>query len=267
MIYLNVPFDQKDIAKSMGARWDPEKKLWYSPDESFKTLIETFGGSLATSATTSKTPKKIKVTINKKQETSTINIKNLDFTNGQPLYVELIPKNNNLEFHSLSRSLPKNDYYLLKTTICKALGYECQICSLDCSQLDSEDKRMYLCERWNFNTKNNTITLNKIIGICNKCMSTTRLKDKHIALKHLMETNEISEADAKQHISNAFILWKKRNEIVWTLDISLLESIGIKWEQERRPDIKENNVDVKDDSIKKISIRKRNVNSPMCLID
>ena len=29
-IYLNVPFIKKDHAKKLGARWDPQKKKWYS---------------------------------------------------------------------------------------------------------------------------------------------------------------------------------------------------------------------------------------------
>ena len=28
-IYLNVPFEEKDKSKSMGAKWDPKKKKWY----------------------------------------------------------------------------------------------------------------------------------------------------------------------------------------------------------------------------------------------
>ena len=28
---LQVPYAQKDEAKAMGARWDPEKRLWYVP--------------------------------------------------------------------------------------------------------------------------------------------------------------------------------------------------------------------------------------------
>lgn len=27
--YLNVPFREKEEAKKMGARWDPERKKWY----------------------------------------------------------------------------------------------------------------------------------------------------------------------------------------------------------------------------------------------
>ena len=28
---LNVPFDEKDAAKALGARWDPTRKKWYVP--------------------------------------------------------------------------------------------------------------------------------------------------------------------------------------------------------------------------------------------
>lgn len=33
MIYLNVPYAQKDQAKSLGARWDPIARKWYIPEE------------------------------------------------------------------------------------------------------------------------------------------------------------------------------------------------------------------------------------------
>ena len=29
--YLNVPYAEKDTAKSLGAKWDPAKKKWYAP--------------------------------------------------------------------------------------------------------------------------------------------------------------------------------------------------------------------------------------------
>ena len=44
MIFLNVAYAQKDHAKSLGAKWDAQKKKWYAPDESFKELIDTYGG-------------------------------------------------------------------------------------------------------------------------------------------------------------------------------------------------------------------------------
>lgn len=32
MVYLDVPYAEKDEAKALGAAWDPVKKKWYVPD-------------------------------------------------------------------------------------------------------------------------------------------------------------------------------------------------------------------------------------------
>lgn len=46
-VYLSVPFAQKEIAKSLGARWDSEKKLWYSDSDSnnMSELLSRFQSS------------------------------------------------------------------------------------------------------------------------------------------------------------------------------------------------------------------------------
>jgi hypothetical protein len=36
---LNVPFHEKDEAKAVGARWDPQRKLWYAPDSTDTTPL------------------------------------------------------------------------------------------------------------------------------------------------------------------------------------------------------------------------------------
>ena len=39
-IYLNVPYDEKDEAKKMGAKWDKSKKRWYiEPKNRFKVQM------------------------------------------------------------------------------------------------------------------------------------------------------------------------------------------------------------------------------------
>ena len=37
---LNVPFEEKDEAKELGARWDPEIKKWFIPKENDATPFE-----------------------------------------------------------------------------------------------------------------------------------------------------------------------------------------------------------------------------------
>ena len=43
-VYLKVAYDNKDDAKIMGARWNPEKKQWYAPNNSakYKELIKKY---------------------------------------------------------------------------------------------------------------------------------------------------------------------------------------------------------------------------------
>ncbi len=38
--YMDVPFAKKDLAKKLGARWDPGKKKWYATTLSMKEVIE-----------------------------------------------------------------------------------------------------------------------------------------------------------------------------------------------------------------------------------
>ena len=31
-VYLNCPFDEKDLCKGAGGRWDPDMRMWYVPE-------------------------------------------------------------------------------------------------------------------------------------------------------------------------------------------------------------------------------------------
>lgn len=41
-IYFKIPYAQKDEGKRLGARWDPEKKLWYGNSDNEKRLMDHF---------------------------------------------------------------------------------------------------------------------------------------------------------------------------------------------------------------------------------
>ena len=40
MLFLTVPFAEKDQAKALGARWNAAQKKWYVPDGANSTLFE-----------------------------------------------------------------------------------------------------------------------------------------------------------------------------------------------------------------------------------
>ena len=55
--FLTVPFAEKDQAKSLGARWNAEKKKWYVPVGADLTPFKKWtSGDTAVSNTASKTP-------------------------------------------------------------------------------------------------------------------------------------------------------------------------------------------------------------------
>jgi len=55
--YLNVPYAEKDVAKSLGAKWDASKKKWYAPAKLDLSLFDKWQSELTTSnkSTTGKT--------------------------------------------------------------------------------------------------------------------------------------------------------------------------------------------------------------------
>ncbi|MGZ5054602.1 MAG: DUF5710 domain-containing protein [Methylobacter sp.] len=54
-IYLNVPFAQKDEAKTLGARWDAVKKKWYATASKDITLFARWQAESGTVEPVSKT--------------------------------------------------------------------------------------------------------------------------------------------------------------------------------------------------------------------
>lgn len=54
MVFLNVPYAEKDAAKALGARWNPTRRRWYVPDgaatEAFAKWIDGASGDGAPAA-------------------------------------------------------------------------------------------------------------------------------------------------------------------------------------------------------------------------
>ncbi len=53
MIFLTVPFAEKDQAKALGARWNAAQKKWYVPDGANSALFEKWHPQAAASSASS----------------------------------------------------------------------------------------------------------------------------------------------------------------------------------------------------------------------
>jgi hypothetical protein len=240
MIYLHISFEEKDDAKSMGAKWDPEKKLWYAPDESFKKLIEKY--STKQSKTTRVTKKTSSNTSNNSRDNTNIKEspkplvligENRRF-GGNELYVDILPKGSNI---SLRRLLNDSDFSRLRNLLVKRVAYRCEICGEEC--ISSERKYLEICEMFSFNFSTQAQRLERLIALCKPCYSTTRLLDKGVALEHLMDINGLDREDAKQHIYEAFDTWKGRSEIKWNVDLSIISNSGLQIGSPKKKDLQE----------------------------
>ncbi len=239
MIYLIVSYEQKDIAKGLGAKWDPAKKLWYAPDDSYKALLEQFGSKDKSISA------KPKITINKQLNYIKLIGENEDFRKGE-LYIDIIPKSSNF---SLKKNLNKDDYYRIKDTLAKRNAYKCEICEKQCN---TAGEYIYLCERFSYSLETKIQKLEKISTLCNQCFTTTRLLDKQIALETLVNLLDISKEEAKEIIFDSFNIWKERSKYIWNLDTSILSNSGL--HINNNSDVNQTNVN--QTNVKKITINK-----------
>jgi hypothetical protein len=68
--------------------------------------------------------------------------------------------------------------------------------------------------------------LERIVAMCKVCFQTVRLLDKGIALTRLIEINQTDKEDAKQHIFDAYEIWKVRSNIKWNVDLSIVSNFS-----------------------------------------
>ena len=217
MIYLSISYDQKDDAKAMGAKWDPEKKLWYAPDSSFAKLIETYQPLVG---------KEKKVYSVRKLEANepvrNVFLLGEDRTyGGDQLFVDLLPKDSSI---TLKRTLEDSEYSKLRNIVVKRVAYKCEICNTEC--LSKDNKYLQLCERFSYSMEKQVQKLERIVAMCKECFQTVRLLDKGIALSRLIEINQTDKEDAKQHIFDAYEIWKVRSNIKWTVDLSVVSNFS-----------------------------------------
>lgn len=193
MLLLNVPYSEKDEAKALGARWNPEKKKWYVPDGVDATLFSRWTES----------PKLNEIT--HKNHISS------------HLFVDLVP--NSVWFSNLRSELMTDEWDRVKKATFRAANYLCEICG------GRGQKHPVEChERWHYDSENKVQILMKTIALCPACHESThfglaRVKGRdREAKQHLMHINAWNDAQAMQHIQEAMEEWKNRSKIQWKLD-------------------------------------------------
>jgi|694.fasta_scaffold123756_2 hypothetical protein len=210
--YISVLFEEKDNAKSLGAKWDREKKQWYIPDD----IKEINKQKLQEKYKTNNKP--ILKLIGEDRKFG-----------GNELFVDLIPST--CWFTNVRYCIHPSEWDRVRKFVYERVNYICECCGINTKshkiQLDAH-------ERWLYDDTTHTQKLIRIVALCVNCHQTTHIGlaeikgQLHEAKKHLQIVRNFTEEMCNEHIEKAIKIWKDRCKVKWNLDISLIENNNIK---------------------------------------
>jgi hypothetical protein len=205
-VWLDVPFAEKDHAKSLGARWDPAIRRWYEPAPAMNGLARW----AALPGIPDLLPGE-------------------DRSLGSGLFVDLVPSS--CWFTNVRSSVIPKDWERLRRMITNRAGERCEACGQTADP--PTGTRLEAHERWIYSGPTGVQTLRRLICLCNQCHTVTHFGLAQIrgladeALVHLRTVTGMTDQQARAHIDDAFAQWQARSTRTWTLDLSMLTTAGV----------------------------------------
>lgn len=205
-LWLDVPYREKDEAKTAGARWDQSARRWYAPRQNV--------GALSRWAARPPIPEVLP---------------GEDRSLGQGLFVDLVPRQ--CWFTNVRYCVAENDWERLRRMLRTRAGGICEVCG----RAEDRDVKRWLeaHERWSFDDRSSTQKLARLILLCTDCHRTTHfgLAQVHglddLALEHLCAVTGMTGTQAQQHVDAAFAVWSQRSARKWNLDLTILTDADI----------------------------------------
>lgn len=204
-IYFHLPYADKEQAKGLGARYDHDHKLWYAPDptteqrmaEHWKRLPQVFPGE---DRTWGSTPR---------------------------LSVDLIPSTC---WHTNVRSsVSSDDWKRIADGVKARAGFQCEVCAAKADPA----AQVFLEAHELFEFDNGVQRLKRLTCICPACHQAIHFGrsvatgHETVARAHLMKVNAWSAWELEQHLRQAYAVWSQRSRQAWSLDLSIIEAIGV----------------------------------------
>jgi hypothetical protein len=200
VVYLNIPYKEKKVAKEYGAIWDKDIKRWFCEDESNElcNIYERY------------------------KEISIIG-EDRSF-GGEELYIDMIPKTS--YFKNVRSLFNDTDWNLIRHHIYERSSHRCECCGV------KRFKYLDAHERWIYDYETKTQKLIRIIALCRPCHQATHFghskKTKNIdkIKEHLKKVKKINDIELENHIREAYNIWNDRNKIEWIIDTSIISNSG-----------------------------------------
>ena len=200
-IYLAVSYDDKEDAKSMGARWDPIKKLWYAASDNYE-LIEKYH-------------------INDEPVRLIGEDRNFG---GNDLFIDMIPRS--CWFTNVRKMIHRSDWDRVRKHIYDRVDGKCECCG--------SSNIIEAHERWSYDGDTKIQKLMRLIALCKRCHESTHMGLSAILCKedsakaHLMTVRGFDETQLQMHIDDAYKLFAERSKVNWILDIDIITCNGIR---------------------------------------
>jgi len=201
-IYLAVPFKEKNKAKKLGCSWDMETKKWFIYSHQNSNAFDAW-----------------KTT---KQDIKELKGENREY-GGQGLYIDMIPST--CSFKNVRSSVSECEWDRLRRYVYERVENKCECCG--------SQRRIEAHERFEYDEKEKTQTLKRLIALCHKCHEVCHIghashKGRYeIVKKHLKRVCKFNDKDLEEHIRQGFATYVERSKIEWKLNLDLLEKNGI----------------------------------------
>jgi Domain of unknown function (DUF5710) len=205
--WLDVPFAEKDQAKGLGARWDPQARRWYATRVTMSQL-ERWAALPDVPAT----------------------LPGEDRSFGGGLFVDLVPAS--CWFTNVRSCVDQRDWERLRRMVVERAGRRCEACSR--GRAPAEGRGLEVHERWLYQETTAVQVLRRLICLCTDCHTATHMglaglrgiADK--AEAHLAAVNHWSPDQVEEHVGAAFELFTQRSRTHWQLDLRILDAAGVR---------------------------------------
>lgn len=202
-VWLEVAFAEKDHAKSLGARWDPQAKMWFAPPGSEQGLSPWW-------ALPPEFPWE-------------------DRTFGSGLFVDLIPTS--CWFTNVRSCVSTRDWVRIRKMVYGRAGNRCEACGS--AENKAAGLRMEAHERWLYDEDAHIQYLRRLVCLCARCHQSTHFGYAEVtgngarAFAHLSAVTGYTNDQTAKHIADAVVVWRERSRYDWTLNLRMLTDAGI----------------------------------------
>ena len=202
-MWLEVAYAEKDHTKSLGARWDPDTRMWYALPGQEQSLSPWW-------ALPSALPWE-------------------DRAFGSGLFVDLIP--DSCWFTNVRSCVSTRDWFRIRKMVYGRAGNRCETCGA----VENTDAgiRMEAHERWLYDDESHVQYLRRLVCLCTLCHQSTHFGYAEVtgngarAFAHLSSVTGYTNEQSAKHIADAIVVWRRRSRYDWTLNLRMLTDASI----------------------------------------